>query len=136
MVLDARSLRLVNSSSFLSSDWIKNSVSQILHTVADLSLDADVGYLTEAVVVCPRTVSVQGISVDVGHRCEYQYDKINLVRKPAHSFHLVEFPDSDEINVSFPELLHFHGSDGFMDRAILWLRILNNAVPHHRIPKI
>ena len=64
----------------------KNCISHILHTVADLPLDAHIRDLPHAVIVGPGAVAVQRVTVAVcvGHRD--QRHKVDFVFQSCHNY--------------------------------------------------
>ena len=67
----------------------EDGLAQILHSIADLALDAHVGDLTEAVQVGAGAIAVQRVAVAVGAGHGDQCHKIDLVLQAAHLFFLL-----------------------------------------------
>ena len=64
----------------------KNRFIQILHPVADLTLDAHIRDFPEAVIVGAGTVAVQRVAVAVGAGHTYQCHKIDLAFQFSHCY--------------------------------------------------
>ena len=63
----------------------KNGLSQILHTIADFSLDTYIGNLSKTIQVCAGAVAIQRVTITVCPCYRNQCYKINFVLKDAHT---------------------------------------------------
>ena len=65
----------------------ENSVSKVLHTVANLSLDAHIGNLTIAVVIGSGTISAKRVTVAVCVTYRHQGYKVDFVLQGIRHFY-------------------------------------------------